>query len=100
MNLMPRSAALLLLLASAALTAQQPGGWPRCQAKRAQPLKMGAPGASLLGTWENTNPSPLCRRKLAPPQVVADNFPTLTHNHSKGFSPIAPAQPVSRVPHP
>ena len=26
-----------------------------CREKCAQPLKMGAPGASLLGTWDSTD---------------------------------------------
>jgi hypothetical protein len=54
------------------------GGWPRYREKLAHPLKMGAPGASLLGTWETTNPSPFCRRQLAPPQWLgAPSFPRI-----------------------
>ena len=32
------------------------GGWPRCREKCAEPLKMGGPGASHLGTWVGTDP--------------------------------------------
>ena len=35
---------------------EEVGGWPRCRGSCAHyPLKMGAPGASLLGTWDSTD---------------------------------------------
>ena len=39
----------------------------------------GAPGSSHLGTWETTD-SMARKRRLAPPQVVADNYPHPAHN--------------------
>ena len=42
--------------AGKALPAPQAAGGPGAGGeKRASPLKMGAPGASLLGTWETTD---------------------------------------------
>jgi hypothetical protein len=35
---------------------------------------------------------------LAAPQMLADHFPTLPHNHSKDFSPIVPAVFSQKTP--
>ena len=41
-------------------------GWPRCREKASQPLNLGAPGASHLGTWESTG-------------IISPNFPANSH---------------------
>jgi hypothetical protein len=51
-------------------------GWPRCPKPRAQPLMMGGPGASHLGTWGSTTDHS---------KSFAENKASLAHTiHQKG----------------